>query len=136
MTFPPDNTWNYVQPPRPDGPGRWKNTTWRIRFSMDQASSGTATLRLAICGARGGPVDVALNGQSIGTTGELPESGLMYRDGIRSDALTERNLKFDVGLLKPGENVIELTKHVRTWTDGVLYDYLRLELDSDKPFAP
>ena len=24
--------WNYVQPPRPDGKGGWKNTTWRIRF--------------------------------------------------------------------------------------------------------
>ena len=72
----------------------------------------------------------------IGSTGELPESGVMHRDGIRATALTERNLKFDAALLKPGTNVIALTKHVRTWTDGVLYDYLRLELDSDRPFAP
>jgi rhamnogalacturonan endolyase len=120
--------WNYVQPPRPDGKGKWTNTTWRIRFNMAQLSKGTATLRLAICGSRGGPVDVSLNGQSIGTTGELPESGVMHRDGIRAAALVERNLKFDAALLNPGENVIELTKHVRTWTDGVLYDYLRLEL--------
>jgi len=42
--------WNYVQPPRPDGKGGWKNTTWRIRFKMDQRPQGTATLRLAICG--------------------------------------------------------------------------------------
>ena len=96
---------------------------------MERASQGTATLRLAICGARGGPVDVALNGQPIGSTGELPESGVMHRDGIRATALIERNLKFDAALLKSGENVIELTKHVRTWTDGVLYDYLRLELE-------
>ena len=83
----------------------------------------------AICGARGGPVDVALNGQPIGSTGELPESGVMHRDGIRATALIERNLKFDAAFLKPGTNVIALTKHVRTWTDGVLYDYLRLELE-------
>ena len=121
--------WNYCQPPRPDGKGGWKNTTWRIRFDLDHALHGAATLRLAICGARGGPVDAAVNGRPIGTTGELPESGVMHRDGIRSVALTERNLKFDAALLKPGENVIELTKHVRAWTDGVLYDYLRLELD-------
>ena len=120
--------WNYVQPPRPDSQGRWTNTTWRIRFNLDRAAQGTATLRLAICGARGGPVEVAVNGQSIGSTGELPESGVMHRDGIRSAPLTERNLKFDAALLKPGENVIALTKQVRTWTDGVLYDYLRLEL--------
>jgi len=81
-------------------------------------------------------VDVALNGQPIGSTGELPESGVMHRDGIRATALVERDLKFDASLLHPGENVIELTKHVRTWTDGVLYDYLRLELDSERPFVP
>jgi rhamnogalacturonan endolyase len=57
----------------------------------------------------------------------------MHRDGIRSDALTERNLKFDASLLKAGSNTIELTKHARTWTDGVLYDYLRLELDEKTP---
>ncbi len=68
----------------PTGKGRWTNTTWRIRFNMERAVQGTATLRLAICGARGGPVDVAVNGKSIGSTGELPESGVMHRDGIRA----------------------------------------------------
>jgi rhamnogalacturonan endolyase len=125
--------WNYCQPPRPDGKGDWKDTTWRIRFEMDHASHGAATLRLAICGARGGPVDAAVNGHSIGSTGELPESGVMHRDGIRSVALTERNLTFDAALLRPGTNILELTKHVRTWTDGVLYDYLRLELEQRTP---
>ncbi|MEI7728497.1 MAG: polysaccharide lyase family protein [Verrucomicrobiota bacterium] len=124
--------WNYVQPPRPDGKNRWKNTTWRIRFNLGQVPKGTATLRLAICGTRGGPVDATVNGQAIGSTGELPESGVMHRDGIRSAPLTERHLKFDASLLKPGENVIALTKHVRTWTDGVLYDYLRLELEEKR----
>lgn len=120
--------WNYAQPPRPDGEGRWKDSTWRIRFESERPLRGTATLRLAICGARGGPVDVTVNGQSIGGTGELPESGVMHRDGIRATALVERNLTFDAALLRPGANVIELTKHARAWTDGVLYDYLRLEV--------
>jgi hypothetical protein len=57
----------------------------------------------------------------------------MHRDGIRSTTLTERNIKFDAALLKKGENIIELTKQARAWTDGVLYDYLRLELDEAKP---
>jgi rhamnogalacturonan endolyase len=127
--------WNYAQPPVPDGKGRWKKSTWRIRFKMDKAPKGTATLRLAICGARGGPVDVAVNGQSIGGTGELPESGVMHRDGIRGVEI-ERNLPFDASILKAGANVVELTKQARTWTDGVLYDYLRLELDSERPFVP
>jgi len=128
--------WNYAQPPLPNGKGGWTNSTWRIRFDLDQAPKGAATLRLAICGARGGPVDVAVNGRSIGGTGELPESGVMHRDGIRAIALTERDLKFDASLLKSGENVIELTKQARNWTDGVLYDYLRLELDEKKEASP
>jgi len=127
--------WNYAQPPLADGKGGWTKSTWRIRFDLDQAPEGTATLRLAICGARGGPVDVVANGKSIGGTGELPESGVMHRDGIRGVEI-ERDLKFDASLLKAGTNVIELTKQARTWTDGVLYDYLRLELDSEKTFAP
>ena len=77
-----------------------------------------------------------LNGKPIGSTGELPESGVMHRDGIRSVSVTERDIAFDASLLKPGENVIALTKHARAWTDGVLYDYLRLELDSQKAFTP
>jgi rhamnogalacturonan endolyase len=121
--------WNYAQPPRPDGKGGWTKTTWRIRFDIDRALQGTATLRLAICGARGGPVDVSVNGHPIGSTGELPESGVMHRDGIRGVEI-ERNLKFDAALLQAGANVIELTKHARTWTDGVLYDYLRLEYEA------
>jgi rhamnogalacturonan endolyase len=127
--------WNYAQPPRPDGKGGWKNTTWRIRFELNSTPKGTATLRLAICGARGGPVEAAVNGQAIGGTGELPESGVMHRDGIRGVEI-ERDLKFDAALLRSGTNVIELTKLARTWTDGVLYDYLRLELDSERTFAP
>ena len=102
-----------AQPPRPGGEGRWTDTTWRVRFGIDRASSGTATLRLAICGARGGPVDVSLNGRPIGTTGDLPESGVMHRDGIRFVAVTERNIAFDSSLLRAGENVLALTKRAR-----------------------
>ena len=119
--------WNYAQPPIPDGKGGWKDSTWRIRFDRDRAAQGIATLRMAICGARGGPVDVAVNGSPVGGTGELPESGVMHRDGIRGVEIY-RDIRFDAALLKPGQNTIELTKRARTWTDGVLYDYLRLEL--------
>jgi rhamnogalacturonan endolyase len=130
----PKKDWNYAQPPVAIGKDRWGKSTWRIRFDRNGTDQGTATLRLAICGARGGPVDVAVNGVPIGSTGELPESGVMHRDGIRGVELW-RDLKFDASLLKKGENVVELTKNARTWTDGVLYDYLRLELDSESPFA-
>lgn len=120
--------WNYAQPPRPDGRGGWTDTTWRIRFHLSEQPRGQAVLRLAICGVRGGPVDVAVNGRPIGGTGPLPDSGVMHRDGIRGVQI-HRDLKFPASWLQPGENVITLTKRARTWTDGVLYDYLRLECD-------
>jgi len=121
--------WNYAQPPTPSGPKAWTDTTWKIRFNVDQAMKGKATLVLAICGARGGPVDVTLNGETVGGTGPLQESGVMHRDGIKSDSVTECDIGFDASLLKTGENVIALTKRAKAWPDGVLYDYLRLEVE-------
>ena len=52
----------------------------------------------------------------------------MHRDGIRGYWF-ERDVPFDAALLKPGANALQLTVPARSWVDGVLYDYLRLELD-------
>jgi rhamnogalacturonan endolyase len=44
--------------------GRGRATTWTIKFNMDKASQGQATLRLALAGADGaGGLAVAVNGQ-------------------------------------------------------------------------
>ena len=37
--------WDCAQPPRPNGKGGWTNTTWRIRFDLDRAPQGSATLQ-------------------------------------------------------------------------------------------
>jgi rhamnogalacturonan endolyase len=117
--------WNYAQPPR-DG----KPTTWSVTFDLAEAPKGKATLRLAICGSRGREgITVSVNGQQAGGTGRLWDSGVMHRDGIRG-YWEEKDVAFDAGLLKAGANVIKLTNTGRNWTDGVLYDYLRLELDA------
>ena len=79
--------WNYAQPPLLNGKDRWTSSTCRIRFEVYRTVKGTATLRLAICGARSGPVDTALNGKPIGSTGELHESGVLHRDSIRAVSL-------------------------------------------------
>ncbi len=44
--------WNYAQPPVPDDKGGWKDSTWRIRFDLDHATHGTASLRLDLRRAR------------------------------------------------------------------------------------
>ena len=121
--------WNYCQPPRIDEHGKVSETTWRIHFDLPAAVKGAGVLRLSICGARRGcRVFVGVNGTPAGDTGEMPEDGVMHRDGIRGYWF-ERDVRFDAGLLKAGENVIGLHSHAKDWTMGVLYDYLRLELD-------
>ena len=120
--------WNYAQPPTIDNSGKVKGTTWRITFDLAKVTPGTATLRLALCGTRDSQIDVAVNGHPVGTTGPLPSSGVMHRDGIRGTEI-ERDIPFNTSNLLAGKNVMELTTHARNWVDGVLYDYLRLEVD-------
>ncbi len=123
------NDWNYAQPPVQEADGKWHGTTWTITFNMAQAGSGKATLRLALCGTRDTQIDVTVNGKPVGSTGLLPSSGVMHRDAIRANEVYS-DIPFAGSDLVPGKNVIGLTTtHVRDWVQGVLYDYLRLELD-------
>ena len=126
--------WNYVQPPQKGPDGKYTGTTWQVTFNMSSVSAGTATLRLAICGARGNSLEALVNGHSLGTA-DLPNSGVMHRDGIRATEI-ERDFTFDTALLFKGENHIELKTNAKDWTEGVLYDYLRLEVaDRSAPGA-
>jgi rhamnogalacturonan endolyase len=43
----------------------------------------------------------------------------------------ELTLKFDAARLKAGENELQLTVPAGDLTSGVVYDYLRLELDQN-----
>jgi rhamnogalacturonan endolyase len=121
--------WNYAQPPRLDDRGRVERpSTWRIQFDLARARQGKATLRLGIAGSRTERgILVSVNDSQIGGTGPLPDTGVMHRDGIRG-YWVERRVPFDAALLKEGRNVIALTVPARSWVDGVLYDYLRLEM--------
>lgn len=151
--------WNYAQPPRitpknspvvaeedEAGPGEIRAddnadsmptnstpglqvSTWRIQFNLTNAPAGKATLRLAFAGAReGSRVELDVNDHYVGDTGRLPATGVMHRDGIRGYWF-ERDLTFDAALLKAGTNVLELTSAASNWTQGVMYDCVRLELE-------
>jgi rhamnogalacturonan endolyase len=113
-----------------------KATPFTINFDLPAApTSGVATLRLAICG--GGParpVTVAVNDKAAGqfrvtndgTPKEHQISGMWY----------EREVPFDAALLKAGTNTLTLTVPEGAVSNGVEYDYLRLELDENaKPAA-
>ena len=108
--------------------GRGRATTWTIKFNMDKASQGQAALRVALAGADGnGGSAVAVNGQNVGTIHPTATNALRYN--TNKSVWQEHDLKFDAALLKPGENEMQLTVPAGEVTSGVVYDYLRLELD-------
>ena len=126
--------WNYCQPPVLDTAYNvLRSPVWSVFFDMPDQKKGTATLRLAICGSRNQTtVNVLVNDVLVGNTGVLTNSGVMHRDGIRGKE-DEVAIHFDAKLLKKGTNTIKLKlTNVKAWTFGILYDYLRLELNETK----
>ncbi len=98
---------------------------------MDKASQGQAALRVALAGADGdGGLAVAVNGQSVGTIYPAATNALRYN--TNKSVWQEHTLTFDAALLKPGENQMQLTVPAGEVTSGVVYDYLRLELNENQ----
>ena len=48
----------------------------------------------------------------------------------------ERELAFDASLMKKGENALKLIVPAGPVNNGVIYDYLRLELDESAQLPP
>jgi len=83
---------------------------------------------VALAGADGGGgLAVAVNGRDVGTLYPLRTSALQYN--TNKSVWQELKLPFDAKLLKSGENEMRLTVPAGEVTTGVVYDYLRLELD-------
>jgi rhamnogalacturonan endolyase len=97
---------------------------------MDHAPKGKAALRVALAGADGnGGLVIATNGKYAGTLRPTPTNALRYN--TNKSVWQELVLKFDAASLKQGENQMELTVPAGELTTGVVYDYLRLELNED-----
>jgi rhamnogalacturonan endolyase len=108
------------------GPGR--ATPWSITFDMPQAPHGKAHLRLAIASASTREIDVVVNDQPVGKADHLTMDGAIARNGI-TGVWSERDVVFDASALKAGTNVMKLIVPAGSMTAGIIYDYLRLELD-------
>jgi rhamnogalacturonan endolyase len=110
-------------------------TPFRIHFNLPAAPAGTATLRLAICAASTRSVDVSVNDKPVDTVDRLPGGdATVVRHGIQG-IWYEREVAFDAALMKQGDNVLTLTVPAGPVNNGIIYDYVRLELDDAKPFA-
>src|SRR5476651_31955 len=105
-------------------------TTWTIKFNMDKAEHGLATLRVALAGADGnGGLEVGVNGHSVGTIRTVATNALRYN--TNKGVWRQYSQPFDAALLKQGENEMTLTVPAGDLKTGVVYDYLRLELNQD-----
>jgi rhamnogalacturonan endolyase len=138
-----------TQYPQSDQRGPWavygqgRETVWTVKFTLPTAFHGTAALRTALAGVNGlrNGLAVAVNGQPAGAIGDASNPAnphLLNTDAIRYNTdkglWQERTLKFDATLLKPGENTLTFTVPAGDLSTGVVWDYLRLELDdSPKP---
>jgi rhamnogalacturonan endolyase len=110
--------------------GRGRATTWTIKFNMAKASKGQATLRVALAGADGyGGLAISVNGQGVGTIRPMATEALRYNTD--KGVWHEYTQTFDAALLKKGGNEMQLTVPAGEITSGVVYDYLRLELDEN-----
>ncbi|HWA10289.1 MAG TPA: polysaccharide lyase family protein [Opitutaceae bacterium] len=115
--------------------GRGTATTWTIKFEMPKAEHGQAVLRVSLAGAdANGGLIVGVNGQEVGTLHPTSTNALRYNTD--KGIWQEQDQRFDASLLKAGTNEIQLTVPAGEVTSGVVYDYLRLELDeTPKPVA-
>lgn len=132
------------QYPQTDESGPWKvygrgrETVWTIKFDMPKAAAGTAALRVGLAGVDGlgGVLPVSINGKSVGGIGDAsnPDNPRMIgTNAIRYNTdqgyWQQRALKFDASVLKAGENVMTFTVPAGDLQSGVVWDYLRLELN-------
>jgi rhamnogalacturonan endolyase len=103
---------------------------WTIEFDLPEVPAAErAILRLAISGTGARRIEVAVNGKPAGEVQlGMPDSTFSGRNGIQG-IWYQRELAFDTSMLKSGKNTLTLTVPAGAVGAGVMYDYLRLELD-------
>jgi rhamnogalacturonan endolyase len=111
--------------------GRGDATTWTVKYTMDHAPKGLATLRIALAGADGQGLTIGVNGKEVGAIRPVGTNSLRYN--TNKSVWYEYKQPFDASLMKQGENDLTLTVPAGELTSGVTYDYLRLELDENAP---
>jgi rhamnogalacturonan endolyase len=111
--------------------GSGRATPYNIHFEMPAAAKGQATLRVAICGSGARTIAVTVNDKPAGQIILMGQDTVIARQGSQG-IWYEREVPFDANLMKQGENIVTLTVPAGLVNNGVLYDYLRLELDESK----
>ena len=111
--------------------GSGRATPYRIRFQLDKApaAKAEADLRLAICGTAAPALNVSVNGRPAGDVPlQQTRDGVITRHGSHG-IWYETDFRFDARSLKKGWNELTLTVPAGSLNSGILYDYIRLELN-------
>jgi rhamnogalacturonan endolyase len=108
--------------------GSGRATPFSVTFEVPDAPRGKATLRLALCGTGARAIDVTVNDRPAGQVDRLIGDGAIARHSIQG-LWYERALVFDATMLRRGTNVLKLVVPAGPINNGVIYDYVRLELD-------
>jgi rhamnogalacturonan endolyase len=124
--------WYFEQVPHdisndPTGKGKGRATDWTIHFNLPAAVQGQMVLRLAICGIGTKELLVSVNQKPAGTVTDLEYNATINRDGI-GGFWTEKDVTFDASLLHAGENQLTLGIPAGGLMNGIMYDYIRLEM--------
>jgi rhamnogalacturonan endolyase len=138
--------WVAIPPTAADPWSQWgkgRATTWTVKFNMPKATKGEAILRVALAGADGGNgseasvagnLAIGVNGQPVGAIHPVATNALRYN--TNKGVWNQYVQKFDASLLKPGENEMTFTVPAGDVTTGVVWDYLRLELNDGSKEYP
>ena len=105
-------------------------TPYTVVFELPADVSGKATLRFAVCGTATPFVDIAVNGKPAGKLLTHSGDGIIARHG-RQGIWYEKEVAFDAALMKAGINTLTLTVPQGPVNNGLMYDYIRLELDEN-----
>jgi len=123
--------------------GQGRATTWTVKFNMPKSPQGKAILRVALAGADGGngnipslagTLTIGVNGQQVGILHPVATNALRYNTD--KGVWYQYDQPFDAALLKPGENTMTFTVPAGDVTTGVVWDYLRLELNDGSKIYP
>jgi rhamnogalacturonan endolyase len=107
-----------------------------IVFEMPDAPKGKATLRATFSATGTSNIPVTVNGQELPGFTRLPQDRALDSHG-QHGIWHEEKFEFDASLLKQGTNQLVLTVPAGSINAGVIYDYLRLEVDENaQPAAP
>ena len=99
-----------------------------------QGIQGTAVLRIALAGDDGTTLAIGINGQTVGTIRPVATNALRYN--TNKGVWNQYIVKFDASLMKAGANEMTFTVPAGDVTTGVVWDYLRLELNDGSKAYP